>query len=211
MSSAKISPVNRLLLLAPPGQGKTTLLKEVVKRYRIVGRIFDPINDFSDAGDRWAVYPFKEIPSPRNSGYRKFASVHEEIEYGELVAYDEANRFLPTNCGRNNLVYQFLDTARNRGVKFILAEKRPTRLDSLVTDLATHFAFRPWRSAAAIGWLRAADVDSDGLEPLPLITDKEGKPNLNNPWYLLKVGGEIERVTAGDLIHGICSEENFRA
>lgn len=209
--SSNRNPVNRLLLLAGPGQGKTSLLKSLTKEYRNGGRILDPLDDFADvAGVRWDRRPewtfAPDFDDSIDETLGEYESLLDSVEAGELLIVDEANRFAPNHATRGNLLLRFLDTARNRGAKFVLAEKRPSRLSPLTVDLATHVAFRPWRSASARNWLKAAGVDVDELPPLRMLA-----PSLENPWYLLRVGGDVEETNAREILRGVLDTSNLKA
>lgn len=205
-------PVNRLLLLAPPGEGKTTLIKSIVREYRIGGTILDPLKELgSVAGVRWdrrEEYDYSPdwsgIPDPENDDptwveeYRAYCEMLSGIGRGEMLIADEAARFIPSGASPKNALLKWSDVARNKGAKFVFAEKRPARLSALTVDLATHLAFRPWRSASARRWLADAGADVESLPPLPMLA-----PSLDNPWYLLRVGGGVEETTAREILRGV--------
>jgi hypothetical protein len=221
MSSLLPRPINRLLLLAPPGEGKTSLLREIVRQYRIGGTILDPLSrgDYKDvSGQRWDVrsdWPFSpdhDAPPPEDSAeypdwledYNAYAKLLEDVRRGEMLVVDEAARFLPSQSSPRTLLFQWADTARNREAKFVFAEKRPARLSALAQDVASDFAFRPTRSASAWTWLAGAGVDRKLCPPLPNLA-----PSLDNEWYLLLTGGELVKTTAREILHGILVEGPF--
>ena len=161
----RIRELNRLLVVAPPGQGKTTLLTHIVKTYRTGGFIFDPLGDYEGiAGRRWYVETLPRLSVASDEEKREIGKRLLDLEPGALVIGDEFGRFLPGG-DPNNPLLQFFDVARNRGVRFAFAEKRPTRLNPLVTDLVDIMAWRPWRSASARRWMAEADIPPDLPDP----------------------------------------------
>lgn len=157
--------LNRLLTVAPPGQGKTTLLRHLIKTYRTGGIIFDPLGELEeDAGSRWYVVRIPRLILASPDEVKEIGKRLVDLEPGAAVVGDEFGRWIPSKLDDNPLIY-FLDVARNRGVRFALAEKKPTRLHSLVTDLVDIMAWRPWRSAAARRWLGEADLPAELPDP----------------------------------------------
>lgn len=171
--------LHRLLIVAPPGQGKTSLLRRIVQTYRPGGLLVDPLDEFGGvAGLRWI-----RLTEPRrvleDADAEPILDELGRLEEGAAFVMDEANRYVPPGWDANPIL-QALDTARNRGIRVALAEKRPTRLHTLVADLADVMVYRPFRSAAAKGWLERADLPSDVPDPGPF------------NWYLSLAGGEPE-------------------
>lgn len=154
-------PLNRLLAVAPPGQGKTTLLTAIVQRFRSGGMVFDPIGELSNvAGIRWDIVTQKRYEFCSDGEIDDICKRMADLPPGSAIIGDEFGRWLPSGL-TDNPILQFLDVARNRGLYLALAEKRPTRLHALATDLADAFLYRPWRSASARRWLSDAGLDPD--------------------------------------------------
>lgn len=202
--------MNRLVVTAGPGEGKTSLLRRILRTYPVGGSIFDPLGELSEAGLRWARYDYwrylpraPEEGQPDLEGYGTFIDRLNDISTGEALIIDEAARFMPAGSGRDNPVIQWADTARNRGAKFVFAEKRPTRMESLIVDLSDVLVFRPWKSAAANRWLASAEVDLEQVHPLENLGRSDG-----NPWYILQVGGEVALTTAGEIADRFESLDN---
>lgn len=105
---------------------------------------------------------------------------------------DEAHRFINFH-DRQDPIMEFLDIARNRGISFILADKKPNRLPPLATDLADTLIFRPARSPAFKSWLRGAGADPD-LPELPPV-DGPGRP-----WFIMPDGGDVSVTTMGSVV-----------
>lgn len=157
------------------------------------------MNDHIGAGLRWETAPIRWYPESKDE-YSALKEMLEGMGRGEALFIDEAARLVPRGANsKNNLLFQFLDVARNNGIKFALAEKRATRLEPLLSDLADAIVFRPSRSPSSKAWLRAAGAE-DNYTSLPFITDQNGKPTQENPWYMLPVGGDnVEIITQGDV------------
>ncbi len=159
--------LDRLLVVAPPRQGKTTTLVQIIKTYRTGGLVFDPLGELAEltgAPSRWKfIHDHRLITTPPDR-LKKIQDDLDSLEPGSAVVGDEFGRWLPSKLDDNPLLW-FLDTARNRGVRFVLAEKKPTRLHSLVTDLVDVMALRPWRSAAQRRWLGDADLPAELPDP----------------------------------------------
>ncbi len=207
----EIGPINRLVIAAGAGEGKTSLIRPILQGYRIGGHVFDHMNAFPDLGDRWARHAefnpapeFKELKGADNSDYDDYADVLDSIETGDLAAFDEGASYIPSGCSREHLTYQFLNYARNHGQKFVVADKRVTGMSVLLPDCASHIAVRPGPRANVIQWLRNCGVNVRELEPL----GESLAPSLDNPWYLIS-NKDIEIVTARDIVAGMLDESNF--
>ena len=186
--------VHRLLLTAPPNNGKTFTLRKIIQHFRMGGVLIDPLNELREAaGIRWNVFNVPRLPDKGNPMRSEIMRAIESLPRGAALIIDEASRFLPSADLRNP-IFQFLDIARNKGVVFALAEKRPTRLPVLVTDLADVLAFRPWRSPAARRWLSEAGADGEFPE-LPI-----------GFWNILPIGGNVKTVSMNNLVKSFGNE-----
>lgn len=182
--------IQRLLLVAPPGNGKTWTLQRTIEKFRAGGVIVDPLGELRPfVGVRWSLFDAPRLSAMDEKEQGELFDAIERLPAGAALIVDEAARYIPNvPYPERNRLFRILDVARNRGVRFALAEKRPQRLPPLVSDLVDTFAFRPFRSASARDWLRAAGADVDELQPIPL-----------GEWYLLEPGGGVQLVGANEL------------
>lgn len=175
-------PLERLLILAGPGKGKTYILKRIVQHFRAGGVLVDPLNEFGDVvGERWNHFTKLRYqstgPDEPNPDLEDLFRILDELTPGTAVIFNEGHRWIP-NVPGGGPVLQYLDTARNRGVLFAIESKRPVMLPPLVTDLVQAVAYKPFRSPSSKQWVRAAGADPD-LPQLPL-----------EDWYLMRESGD---------------------
>lgn len=191
--------INRLLVAAPPGEGKTTLLRRIIRTFRPGGSILDPLGEFVDGFDYEepeGVHHEWRNPIRWDSVYtpaydaEKIKKTLEELESGHALIADEVHRLAAQGAAiTNNRLVEFLDVARNYKVKWVIASKRPTKMSDILPDLADVFVFKPWRGKSARDWLRGCGVDNvEELAPLPF-----------GRWYILHVGGDVEVIEDAEI------------
>lgn len=181
-------PLNRLLLTAPPGQGKTTAIKRLLQLHRPGGVLLDPLDELElEAGQRWDRRTWSRRQAMKEGELGDLVETLKELPPGHALVIDEANRFLGRTIPDSDPLLSWLDTARNQGCPFVLADKRPVRLHPLITDLADVMCYRPWRSAAARNWLQAAGADPE----LPVLPQFDYHDQGTWQWYVLMIGGDV--------------------
>ncbi len=175
-------PCERFAFFCPPRRGKTFTLRLVAQHFPMGGRILTPLpreyvnfqdvdGTVYDVGDRWDVGKWPAVPDPVHER-GEFEAMFEwlgQTRPGEAVIIDEAGRyFLDPHASRYGVdpLLDWLDLARNHGVRFGLASKRATSVPPLVPDLVDAFLYQVPRSASGKEWLVRAGCPVD-LGPLP--------------------------------------------